>query len=343
MLSDVGGPSVAGGPAAACGDNVAGFPVLGPENALLRHVLAMPHGLSGRYNPIVFVGRDGCGKAHFLDFIERRWREGGGMRVTRWTGESLVRDVGAALASDQLHRVHQRFVTSELVLLEGLDRVTSTDVLSALPHLLDRAGECGGQVVVTLLNFPAETKGFPPSLSSRLSAGLVVSVRMPETESRRSVVRSIADRLGVSIEDGALARLASADIPTGTIGTSIESLAVSGCTRIEPRHAATIIGGATPSMARPSIRRIISATAKHYGLPTTELLGPSRHRNIANARSTAIYLARRLTGKSLVEIGKCFGGRDHTTVLHSIRITRRRADSDPAWQRDIDELLARLT
>lgn len=365
MLSDAGGPADVQhscpcsevserDPAAEGGDRL-GFPVLGPENALLRHVLesidravgseavrAAPASRTEGYNPLVLVGRDGCGKSHCIDFLERRWRGGGRGRITRWDDVSLVRELGPALVTDQLHRIHQRFVTAELVLVEGLDRVVNREVLAALPHLLDRACEAGALVVVTLGHFPAEMSRFPAALVSRLSAGLIVAVRMPEQESRRCVVRAIADRIGIDLDEGSLARLSGADIPTQTILSSMETLAGGGCPRIEPRHVTDIIAGTASSRSRPSIRKIVSTTARHYGLPVTEMLGPSRHKNIANARSTAIYLARRLTGKSLVEIGTFFGGRDHTTVLHSIRITRRRAESDPAWQRDIDQLLSRL-
>lgn len=372
MLSDAGGPADVQyscpcsevsdrDPAAEGGDRL-GFPVLGPENALLRHVLeSIDRAVGGEsghrdpeafrastvirsegYNPLVLVGRDGCGKSHCIDFLERRWRAGSHGRITRWDDVSLVRELGPALATDQLHRIHQRFVTAELVLVEGLDRVVNREVLAALPHLLDRACEAGALVVVTVGHFPAETSRFPAALVSRLSAGLVVAVRMPEQQSRRCVVRAIADRIGITLDEGSLARLAGADIPTEKILSSMETLAGGGCPRIEPRHVTDIIAGTSSSKSRPSIRKITSTTAKHYGLPVTDLLGPSRHKNVANARSTAIYLARRLTGKSLVEIGTFFGGRDHTTVLHSIRITRRRAESDPAWQRDIDQLLSRL-
>ena len=377
MLSDAGGPAdvqyscpcrdVSEQDPAAEGGDRPGFPVLGPENALLRHVLesidravgdeSIPHhpeaavGDAVRpastvraegYNPLVLVGRDGCGKSHCIDFLERRWRSGSKGRITRWDDVSLVRELGPALATDQLHRIHQRFVTAELVLVEGLDRVANREVLSALPHLLDRACEAGALVIVTLGHFPAEMSRFPAALVSRLSAGLIVAVRMPEQESRRSVVRAIADRIGIALDEASLARLAGADIPTDTILSSMEILAGGGCPRVEPRHVTDIIAGTESPRSRPSIRKIVATTAKHYGLPVTDLLGPSRHKNVANARSTAIYLARRLTGKSLVEIGTFFGGRDHTTVLHSIRITRRRAESDPAWQRDIDHLLSRL-
>lgn len=324
------------------------FPVLGPENSLLRHCLqTLLPGREIAYNPVVLVGRSGSGKSHCLDYLEGSWRHGSAEKqapsaVVRWEGKDLEKEILSALDSDGLHRIHQRFVAAKLVLVDGLDRVEKPAVLQVFSALIDRAIEADGQVVVTLGHFPVELKDFPASLASRLSDGLLVTVRLPEQESRRSLVATIAERCGLVIDDAVLTRLSASEIPSEEIRERLEALASQGCGRVGTHEAASLFSNAAERHQTPSIRRIISTTARHYGLESAELLGPSRHKNIANARSAAIFLARRLTGRSLVDIGKTFGGRDHTTVLHSIRVTRKRSESDPAWQRDLDAILARL-
>lgn len=264
------------------------FPVLGPENSLLRHGLECVVAGSDRYVPLVMVGRSDWGKTDCLDYLEKATRErspSGRDRVSveRWDGRTLEKDLVAALESDSLHRLHQRFITADLVIVDGLDRATKQVVFQAFSALLDRVIESSGRVVVTLEHFPTDVKVFPPSLVSRLSAGLVVAVRMPD-----------------------------------------------GASRVDPHGPV------------PSIRRIASMTAKRFSMPPACLVGPCRRKNVAHARSTAIFLARRLTGKSLVEIGKFFGGRDHTTVLHSIRVVKKRYETDPGCQRDIDAITESL-
>lgn len=285
-------------------------PVLGPENSLLRHGLECVARGSARYVPLVMVGRSDWGKSDCLDYLERasldcssadrddverepvRGNPASGRRaaavsraaaVIRWDGRSLEKDLSAAIESDSLHRLHQRFVSAGLIIVDGLDRVTKQAVFQLFSALLDRAIESAGKVVVTLEHFPADVKVFPPALVSRLSAGLVVAMRRPEREARIDLVGPM-----------------------------------------------------------PSLRRIVSTTARQFSLDPAGLLGPSRHKNVAHARSAAIFLARRFTGKSLVEIGRFFGGRDHTTVLHSIRVVKERYETDPGCQRDIDAITVAL-
>jgi hypothetical protein len=92
----------------------------------------------------------------------------------------------------------------------------------------------------------------------------------------------------------------------------------------------------------PSLRRILNAVARQRELTAAELVGPSRCRTVVEARGIAMYLARGLTGRSLYEIGHACGGRDHTTVLHGVRVIERRIGRDPAFAADVARLAADL-
>lgn len=94
---------------------------------------------------------------------------------------------------------------------------------------------------------------------------------------------------------------------------------------------------------QPTVRRILAATARHYGLMPDDLAGSSRRRTVALARGIAMYLARQLCGQSLTAIGHRFSGRDHTTVMHAIRVTRERIECDPGIADDCESILAALT
>jgi len=129
------------------------------------------------------------------------------------------------------------------------------------------------------------------------------------------------------------------------------------CAMLEPSLASRLAGGlvvplppagtprgpATADAApAPSLRRIINATARLHGLAAADLTGPSRRRQMAWARGVAMYLARTLTGQSLQSIGRAFGDRDHTTVLHGIRVTEERRSRDPAVAAEIERLVHTL-
>lgn len=121
-------------------------------------------------------------------------------------------------------------------------------------------------------------------------------------------------------------------------GGLIVPLPTVGPTKPEPH------GGRCPATPRrpPTVRRVIGATARWHGLTPEDILGPSRSRRVAQARAVAMYLARSLTAASLETLGRAFGGRDHTTVLHAVRVTQDRCAADPALVADIDRLIDQL-
>jgi chromosomal replication initiation ATPase DnaA len=155
----------------------------------------------------------------------------------------------------------------------------------------------------------------------------------------------------------ALAQLIDMAVDRGTSFVVTMRAHPMACTTLEPSLASRLAGGlvvplppagtprgpATADAApAPSLRRIINATARLHGVAAADLTGPSRRRQMAWARGVAMYLARTLTGQSLQSIGRAFGDRDHTTVLHGIRVTEERRSRDPAVAAEIERLVTTL-
>lgn len=155
----------------------------------------------------------------------------------------------------------------------------------------------------------------------------------------------------------ALAQLIDLAIDRGTSFVVTMRTHPMACRTLEPSLASRLAGGlvvplppagtprgpaAAAAAPAPSLRRIINATARLHGLTAADLTGPSRRRQVAWARGVAMYLARTLTGRSLQAIGRGFGDRDHTTVLHGIRVTEERRSRDPAVAVEIERLVDTL-
>jgi chromosomal replication initiation ATPase DnaA len=248
---------------------------------------------SAAYNPLVIVGPPGAGKSRLVGdlFIRRCRREEAGSAAAPclWDGRSLGRDLTAALSSDTLHRLHARFDGAGLVIIDGVEQISAWDTQRCLALLLDVATAAGTAVVVTLRMHPIACPGLEPSLASRLSGGLVVSLPAP------------------------------AVVPGAGRGPRAE-------------------GDPPP----PSLRRILGVAARRHGLAVADLTGPSRRRSVTEARGEAMYIARALTGRSLEALGGVFGGRDHTTVLHGIRVTERRRARNPVLAAEIDRTIESL-
>lgn len=242
------------------------------------------------YSPLVLVGSPAATSAVLRD-IHEHWHgqhaDAGGARSTVLfiDRERLRRDLDAA-AGDGLDGVHRKWTAAELVVIEGIGELTSPQQLATLPHLLDRIDEAGRRIVCSLAQEHGKRCELPEAITSRLDAGLTVTVRDP------------------------------AGLPTP----------------VEP----------TQPGPRPTARRILSATARHYGLSTDDLIGSSRRRTVALARGMAMHLTRLLCGESLAVIGRRFSGRDHTTVMHAIRVTGQRLEQDPSIAEDLEAILSSL-
>jgi chromosomal replication initiation ATPase DnaA len=237
-------------------------------------------------NPLVIVGPRGAGKSRLLAawFMETQG-------AILWDGPSLGRDLAAALSHDTVDRLHGRFVSARLVIIDGVEQITAWDAQRFLGHLIDAALDASVTIVVTLRTHPIACTSLEPTLASRLSGGLVVA------------------------------------LPPVGLGRSGP---------VDGRDAAT-------KRRPPTIRRVIGATSRCHGLTPEDIVGPGRSRRVAHARAVAMYLARTLTAGSLEAIGRAFGGRDHTTVLHGVRMTQARRSSDPALEAEIDRLIDQLT
>jgi len=250
-------------------------------------------GLLPDSSPLVIVGPAGSGKSRLLAewFVQHSLMAADGRQtaaVAMWDGRSLGRDLTAALSQDTIDRLHNRFVSTRLIVIDSVEQITAWDAQRALSHLFDAASAAGTAFVVTLRTHPIACTLLEPSLASRLSGGLVVS--MPPVETTRYQCQ--------------------------TAGSD--------------------------NHREVTVRRVINATARHHGLTTADLVGSSRCRQVSQARGLAMYLARRLTSRSLQSIGDAFGGRDHTTVMHGIRGTESRRLLDAGLAADIDRLIAAL-
>lgn len=267
------------------------------SHRLVHHALAsvaagLREGGAVGYNPVVLVGPAGSGKSRVLAewFVQhsQATERDKPATVIMWDGRSLGRDLASALSNTTIDRLHERFVSSRLIIIDGVEQIAAWDVQRVLAHLFDAATAVGTTFVLTLRIHPIACTRLEPTLASRLSGGLVVA--MP---------------------------------PVGTTQYQLE-------------------GDPTGSRRGITIRRVIGATARHQGLTAADLVGPSRCRQVSHARGLAMYLARRLTSKSLQTIGSAFGGRDHTTVLHGIRVTEQRRSVDSGLASEIDRLVETL-
>ena len=199
----------------------------------------------------------------------------------------------------------------------------------------------GIQVILTSRVTPDDLTGFPPRLKARLVGGLVLSLAIPGVEARTVIIRRLAQLRRMQLSEDALACLAeglAAPVPI-ILGTLVRLQASQDFSEkvIDTASVREYLNQHHPG-SEPSIHDIALLTAEHFSLKLSELRSASRRRTIATPRSVAMYLARKLTGNSLEQIGRYFGGRDHTTVSYGCRQTEGRLRTEPAVRQAVQQL-----
>ena len=232
-------------------------------------------------------------------------------------------------------------LTCDLLVVEDLNELKESDVDSAV-RLLDHRAARQKPTVITASSGPAGLTQLPRRLTNRLAAGLVVRLEYPSLTSRRQLVRAIADKRKLKLEEPAERWLAknSAGSVRLLLGffEKLKPLAKESGLPLTAKQVRDWLR--EPTEAVDPIERIVGRVATSYGVKPKEILGSSRLKGVMVPRQVAMYLAREVAKLPLATIGKYFNGRDHTTVLHATRKVTESMKSDPELEVAVRELKA---
>jgi chromosomal replication initiator protein len=320
----------------------------GPENRLVevavRSVMDEP---DIGYNPLVFYGPSGSGKSHVARGLAAVWKvRHRRHRVVCTTAVDFARELADAIESQAVEEFRTKYRTANLLVFEDLGLLVArkSDKLSAqeeLVHTLDALLAEDRWVVVTASAAPAELPGLSPALQSRLAAGLTIPIAPPGPEAKLAILRQMAAIQNVRLSEPVAQTLAEGIAGSAPeLAGALRQLASRTTFADEPidlQQAKDFLSTQDGSR-QPTMHEIALATARHFSLRLAELRSSVRRRALVTARGVAVYLARHDAGASLQEIGHYFGGRDHTTVMHSLRQTEKLADGDPAIHGAIQQL-----
>lgn len=302
------------------------------------------------FNPLFIHGGTGRGKTHLLhaigqEFLERR----AGAKVLAMSAERFMLDFVGALRENNTIGFKQRLRSADLLLIDDVQFIAGKEsTQEEFFHTMNEIIGAGRRLVITSDRAPQDLDGIAPRILSRLSWGLVADVNpadyelrlniiakklegMPDVAVPGEVVQFLAKRISSNVREleGALNRIAAYATMTGrpiTLEFTEEVLA--NILRANQRKV--------------SIDDIQTRVAEHYKIRKAEMTSARRAREVARPRQVAMYLSKQLTPRSLPDIGRRFGGRDHTTVIHAVKQIEKLRAADAELDGDIRLLTRQL-
>lgn len=306
-----------------------------------------------RYNPLFIHGSVGHGKTHLLNAIawQARTRQPRA-RVVYLTAEWFMTRFVQALKSRAALAFKENLRGIDILLIDDMEFLQGPVIQQEFCHALNSLIDSGRQIVVAADRAPSKLERLDARMRSRLAGGLVAEVAPMDLELRQKILeKCVAGRNGedssFSVPDPVIRFLASRLSEGGReLEGAIIRLRASAHHTDEPvtlERAEFIVRDLMSSSEpkRIKIDDILRMITKHFGVSRSDILSSRRNRSIVRPRQVGMYLAKNLTSRSLPEIGRRFGNRDHTTVLHAIRKIEQLMAEAMSFKEEV-ELLKRL-
>ena len=298
------------------------------------------------YNPLFIYGDSGLGKTHLIYAIAHEIRtKTPNAKIVYIKGDDFINEFIELVRAGRGSEFRAKYRDADLLLVDDVQFVAGKEqVQNEFFHTFNTLYEAGRQIVLTSDRPPSDMHLLDDRLRTRFEWGLLVDVQPPDFETRLAIVKNKAAQWGTVIDDD-IARYIAENVTSNVRqleGTMNKILAYRDLIGREmdadAAHRAVEDFMKKNANLAPTAAMIITETSRYFGIDEEVIKGPSRSREAVNARQAAMYLVRRMTNLSTPDIGREFGKRDHTTVLHSLEQIEKKMKSDPVFNQTIKEI-----
>ncbi len=328
--------------------------VVGKPNEL-AHAAArrVSEGGEVTFNPLFLYGGVGLGKTHLMQAIAWEMRDNHpDLQVLYLSAEQFMYRFVQALRDRQIMDFKNLFRSVDVLMVDDVQFIAGKEsTQEEFFHTFNALVDQNKQIVISADRAPGEIKDLEARISSRLQCGLVVDLHPTNYELRLGILQRkaalFAQSYGsISVDTGVLEFLAHRITSNVRVLEGALQRLFAFSSLIGQEITLEMVQDCLSDILRTSERRVTveeiqRKVAEYYNIRLSDMLGPKRTRTIARPRQVAMYLSKELTSRSLPEIGRRFGGRDHTTILHGVRKVEELRDSDTQLGEDIN-LLRRL-
>ncbi len=302
------------------------------------------------YNPLFIYGGVGLGKTHLMHAIGNAvLQRQPDRRIAYVSSERFTNDLIASIQSGQMAEFRRRYREIDVLLIDDVHFLGEKErTQEEFFHTFNALYEAQRQIVVTSDRPPKEIPGLEDRLVSRFEWGLVTDIKAPDLETRVAILRKKAEEDRLVLPDEVLefiARNCRSSVRE-LEGAIIKLLAYSSLTRREitvelaqEALGGVLSGAGTEALTPEGIRETV---ARHFGVSVEGLVSKRRTKELTVPRQVAMYLIRELLELPLVDIGRLFGGRDHSTVIHSVQKVEQELQEDDAFRRKVEAVRSEI-
>lgn len=300
------------------------------------------------FNPLFLYGGVGLGKTHLMHAIANHIRaKDPSRRVLYLSAEKFMYQFIKAVRYQNTHAFKDLFRSVDVLMIDDVQFIIGKDATQEeFFHTFNALVDQNRQVIISADKSPSDLDGMEERMRSRLGWGLVADIHPTSYELRLGILQSKAERMGRNIPLKVLEFLAH------KITSNVREL--EGAMNRIVAHSELVGRPISLESAQEVLQDLLRAhdrritideiqrqVAAHFNIRLADMASARRSRSIARPRQIAMYLAKQLTPRSLPEIGRKFGGRDHTTVMHAVKVIEQMKGTDPVFAEDVD-LLRRM-
>lgn len=302
------------------------------------------------YNPLFIYGGVGLGKTHLIQAIGHQiMLNHQEMRISYTTAETFMNELIQAIRSGVTLEFKEKYRSIDVLLIDDIQFLSGKEsTQEEFFFTFNALHEANKQIVVTSDRPPKEIPTLQERLKSRFEWGLITDIQPPDLETRIAILKKKVEKENIQIPESVI-QLIAQNIKSNIReleGSLIKLLACASLTRqeINTDMAMGVLRDIIKDNAPPriTVQNIQKAVAQHFDIPFESLKAKTRISRVVTARQVAIFLSRELTDLPLAQIGKRFGGRDHSTILHSFKKVSRLIETDLAMKKRVEAIKEQL-
>ena len=314
--------------------------IVGPSNNMAyatSKAVALNPGNQGKYPSLYLYSDSGLGKTHLLHAVANGIRQNHpALNIYMITGQDFTQEMVNSIQNNRLSEFQKKYTEKvDVLMIDDIHELKNKKgTQNAFFHIFNALYNKGKQLIFTSDKPPKEIDGIEERIKTRLQWGLVVDIQRPDLETRMAILKKKAETLDIYISDDII-HLIACSVKSSIReleGSLIKLSAYSEVMKVEmdiEMAKEQLKLNENSEIKTATLENIAKSCSHHFKIPVADLKSKARKKEIAEVRHVAMYLSQKLVGATLHEIGKFYGDRDHTSVLHAIkRIKERLKNND---------------